>query len=83
MSYTMTRQDKLRAKELDLINKCTADPRSDYSIKVIRHRGMASSTVLIKDKTQDTITIIQRTTSKVSLTFLRLKDDEIISLLTE
>jgi hypothetical protein len=44
---------------------------------------MGSSTVLIKDKTQDTITIIQRTTSKVSLTFLRLKDDEIISLLTE
>jgi hypothetical protein len=79
----MTRQDKLRAKEQELIIKCTADQRADYSMKIIRHRGMASSTVLIKDKNQDTITIIQRTCSKVSVIYLRLKEDEIISLLTE
>jgi predicted metal-dependent TIM-barrel fold hydrolase len=79
----MTKQDKLRTKELDLIIKCTADPTADYSIKIIRNRGMAPSTVLIKDKNQDTITIIQRTYSNVSLTYLRLDSDEIISLLTE
>jgi hypothetical protein len=79
----MTRQDKLRVKEQELIIKCTADPRADYSMKVIRNRGMASSTVLIKDKSQDTITIIQRTCSKVSVTYLRLENHEIISLLTE
>ena len=82
-NQNMTRKDKLRTKELDLIIKCTADPTADYSIKIIRNRGMASSTVLIKDKNQDTITIIQRTCSKVSLTYLRLDSNEIISLLTE
>lgn len=79
----MTKQDKLRAKEQELIIKCTADPRADYSVKIIRHRGMASSTVLIKDKTQNCITIIQRTCSNVSVTYLRLENHEIISLLTE
>jgi hypothetical protein len=82
-NQNMTRKDKLRTKELDLIIKCTADLTADYSIKIIRNRGMASSTVLIKDKNQDTITIIQRTCSKVSLTYLRLDSNEIISLLTE
>jgi hypothetical protein len=79
----MTKQDKLRTKELDLIIRCTADPTADYSIKIIRNKGMASSTVLIKDKKQDTITIIQRNGSKVSVTYLRLQLEEIISLLIE
>jgi len=82
-SLKMTKQDKLRAKEQELIIKCTADPMADYSIKIIRNRGIARSTILIKDKNQDTITIIQRTCSNVSVTYLRLENHEIISLLTE